>query len=151
MKLFISYAHNEEDTKAALRLFRELKRFGLEPWIDSESIPAGGEWEIEINQAIRQCNYFIAVLSSNSVDRVGYIQKELREAISKLDEYPPGSIFIIPVRINTCYPRHPKLTTLQWVDMFPDWEMGLEKIKASIEIKNAIAFNDKKLLGIVSE
>jgi hypothetical protein len=149
MKIFISYAHSEEDSKIALRLYNELKKYEVEPWLDSECIPAGCEWKIEINEAIQQSNFFIAILSFNSVDKKGYVQKELREAISKLDEYPPNSIFIIPVRINPCDPKHPKLKELQWVDMFDDWTKGFEKIISSLRITNSIFFKDKRLASLI--
>jgi hypothetical protein len=49
--------------------------------------------------------FFIALLSSNSVDKVGDVQKELKGALEILDKYPE-SVFIIPVRLDDCKVSH---------------------------------------------
>ena len=45
----------------------------------------------------------IACLSKNSISKRGYVQKELKEAISVLDEIPEDAIYIIPIRIDGCF------------------------------------------------
>lgn len=126
VKIFISYAR--EDLDSAKRMFDELKNAGFEPWFDKECILPGQRWEVGIERAIRNSHYFIAFLSSNSVAKRGYVQKEIRRALSMLDQIPEADIFLIPARLDDCYPSHSALEQLNWVDMFPDWEKGLEKI-----------------------
>ncbi|MCP4346004.1 MAG: hypothetical protein GY795_10820 [Desulfobacterales bacterium] len=46
-----------------------------------------------------------------------------------LDEIPTGDIYIIPVRLDESKPVDRKLQDIQWVDLFPSYENGLEKIK----------------------
>lgn len=41
-------------------------------------------------------------LSSSSVDKEGYVQKEIRVAIDASDEKPENAIFLIPVKIQEC-------------------------------------------------
>jgi hypothetical protein len=62
----------------------------------------GQNWELEIHNNIKSSDFFIACLSKNSVSKHGYVQKELKEAISVLDEIPENEIYIIPIRIDDC-------------------------------------------------
>lgn len=133
--LFISYAR--EDEKAALRLYSELKQAGHEPWLDVESILPGQNWKAAIRRAIRASTHFLALLSTNSVNKRGYVQSELRQALDILyDEIPESHIFLIPIRLDNCLPAHEKLHELNWVDLFPSWELGLEKILRGLKSPN---------------
>ena len=123
---FISYAH--EDEMAARKLYSDLKKSGANPWRDKECLLPGQKWEIAIKQAIKKSDFFIAVLSSNSVEKIGYVQKEITQALDILDEFPESRVFIIPIRLDECNPSHEKLKGLHWADMFPIWDNGLVKI-----------------------
>ena len=67
--VFISYTR--EDYGAAKRLYQDLKDAGLNPWLEHSSIPSGQRWSTEIKNIIENSRYFIALLSSNSVDKRG--------------------------------------------------------------------------------
>jgi hypothetical protein len=131
--IFISYAR--EDKEGAKRIYDDLKLLGANVWLDQESLLPGQKWKIAIKQQIRSCRYFLAVLSQNSVNKKGYVQKELAEALDILDEFPESDIFIIPIRLNECKPSHERLNDIHWTDMFPDWNMGLSKICSAIGIR----------------
>jgi hypothetical protein len=130
-KVFISYAR--EDSATAIRLYRDLKDQGLEPWIDTEELLPGQSWEAKIRQAISASSYFLALISQNSVSKRGFIQKELRQGMEILDEYPPDKIYIIPIRLEDVEPSHAKLNQLQRVDLFRSYDDALRKIKLAIE------------------
>jgi len=130
--VFISYAR--EDIETARRLYEDLKRAGAEPWFDKESLLPGQKWKVAIRQAITDSRYFLAVLSSKSVTKRGFVHRELTEALELLDEFPESEIFIIPVRLDDSRPSHEKLLELHWVDMFPSWEDGLKKILRAIRV-----------------
>jgi hypothetical protein len=53
--------------------------------------------------------------SNNSVSKKGYAQKELKEAITILDEVPEGQIYIIPIRLDDCIVPV-ALTEKHWLD-----------------------------------
>ncbi len=133
MQVFISYAR--EDEEAARRIYRDLIQLGAEPWLDKEAILPGQDWERAIKQAIRKSSFFIALISENSVGKRGYVQKELRAALEVLDEFPPDSIYVIPVRIDDSEPQHDRLKKLHWVDLFPNYENALAKISASMDLE----------------
>jgi hypothetical protein len=132
VKVFISYAR--EDEKEATRLFYDLQRHNISAWFDKKSILAGQNWREAIRKAIRECDYFIAILSNRSVSKRGFIQKEIKEAIDILGEFPENAIFLIPVRIDDCRPPYSLLNEIQWIDFFPDWDFGLSKLMKSISI-----------------
>jgi len=77
--------------------------------------------------------FFIALLSSNLVDRVGYGQNELKEALEILDKYPESKVFIIPVRLDDCEVSDSKLKEINYVDLFPSWREGFKKILETID------------------
>lgn len=132
IKLFISYA--KEDCHKAIRLYEELKKqTGIIPWIDSERLLPGEKWRPAIKDAIRDSQFFITLLSKNSVTKNGFVQSEIREALDKLDEYPEPKIFLIPVRLEKCCPSHSALHELHWVDLFPSWDEGINKILQAIQ------------------
>lgn len=125
-RVFISYA--KEDKGFAETLYRDLKQAGVNPWLDSVDLLPGQRWKSAIRTAIRDSSYFVAVLSSRSVGKRGYVQKEIREAIRIAKEYPPEHIFLIPVRIDECEPTFESLCSRQMTDLFVDYEGGLKQL-----------------------
>lgn len=75
IQIFINYAN--EDYDEALKLYNELSNVrNLNPWMNKKSIFGGEKWKATISKAIRTSRFFIALLSSNSVPKKGYVQKE---------------------------------------------------------------------------
>ncbi len=129
-KVFISYA--KEDYETAKRLYNDLKLAGIEPWIGKKDIQAGQNWKYEIRKTIRESSYFLALLSSKSVSKIGYVQTELKIALDILDKHPKSEIFLLPVRLDDCMPHDEKLWDLHWCDLFPSYEQGLKEILSVI-------------------
>ena len=125
-KIFISYA--KEDQNFAEKLYSDLKDQGFNLWMDKNNLVPGQNWKIEISKAINESTFFLALISSNSISKAGFTQKELKQAIDILDAYPKSDIFIIPVRIDDCKPIDEKLQLLHWADLFPSYEKGLKEI-----------------------
>ena len=78
-------------------------------------------------------NFFIALLSKNSVSKKSYVQKELKRALDILDKYPYAEGFFLPVRLDECFPEHEYIKNLHWADMFDDYELTLELIINTIK------------------
>jgi hypothetical protein len=135
-QVFISYAR--EDIKAARKLYRVLQAVpGIEPWFDEVSLSPGMKWEPAIRKAIRESAFFLALLSKRSVTKRGYVQKERKDALDVLDEFPEDQIFFIPIRLEDCELPSERLGGIQYVDFFPDWHRGLEKVLRSIDLTPA--------------
>lgn len=130
-RVFISYA--KEDFEAASKLFADLKEQSqLEPWLDKEFLLPGTEWEPAIMEALRSSHFFVLLLSRHSLTKTGFVQKEIKAALDNLEKFPPGSIFFIPARLDESAPLDPRLKKLQYVDMFPKWSTGVERVLAAI-------------------
>jgi len=124
-KVFISYA--SEDTEIAQRLYDDLSKAGVELWFDRQSLMPGQDWRLELEKALKESTIFLALISSKSTTKEGFTQKELKRALDIIDERPEGDIFIIPVRVDDC-PVSVRLQHYQWVDLFPSYSDGLEKL-----------------------
>lgn len=132
MQVFISYAR--EDRSSAQKLFLSLKQIpDVEPWWDIDKLLPGTRWQDAIMKAIEESNFIILLLSKNSINKKGFVQREIEESLNQYSRYPPGRIFLIPARLEECFPKHQKLQELQWVDLFPHWDVGIEQISQSIE------------------
>lgn len=127
MRTFISYAR--EDSEAAGRLYEDLRDLGVDAWFDTEHLLPGERWRTRIDSEIRKSDYVIAMLSERAVGKRGFVQRELRVALETLAEVPESGIYLIPVRLDECEPDLPALRDLQWVDLFPDWDVGFLKIR----------------------
>jgi TIR domain len=125
-QVFLSYARPDE--VAARQLYGVLSRAGVQVWFDRDALKPGVVWKTAIRRAIKESRYFIALMSSSSSSRKGFAHTELRQAIDILDEYPEDEVFLIPVRLENCDPPLDRLNELQWVDMFPEWALGEEKL-----------------------
>lgn len=136
--VFICYAR--EDLEMAERIHRHLNQSGISTWLDKFHLLSGQRWKSEVKKAIRDCEYFLALLSSSSVSKRGYVQKELREALDLLDEFPESERFIIPVRLDDCHPSHEKLNDLHWVDLFPSYNDRFKDLLGAIrpELFNSV-------------
>ena len=125
--MFISYVH--EDIEAARKLYRQLKRVPyVDPWFDKECLLPGLRWHPAIRKAIRESRFFICLLSKNSAGKRGFFQTEMKEALEILSEFPQDQIFVIPIRLEECDVPSEHLREIQYVDFFPNWNAGYEKV-----------------------
>src|SRR5215469_570524 len=116
-EVFLSYAH--ADANRVQPIYERLKREGYKPWMDKFDIVPGEDWRRTIEIAIRRCDFFLALLSTNSSNRRGIIQTEFRDALEKAKEMLQSDIYLIPVRLEVCeVPDY--FTERQWVDVFED-------------------------------
>jgi hypothetical protein len=115
--LRVFLCHASQDKPAVWKLHRYLKQHGAKPWLDQADLLPGENWEVEIPKALYNSDVILVCLSKNSVDKEGYVQKEITFALDKAQEKPEGTIFIIPVKLEDCdVPR--RLNRYQWVDLF---------------------------------
>jgi hypothetical protein len=114
-KVFISYA--KEDSKFAEKLYDLLESIGTYiPWIDKKKLLPGQNWEIEIESAVENADFFIPLLSKISVAKRGYVQKEFKLALKCYEKKLDSDIYIIPYKIDDC--EVPKgLSKFQWAEL----------------------------------
>jgi hypothetical protein len=130
---FISYCR--DNGPAVKRLHKDLGQRGLQTWIDVVNIGAGDNWKNAIRKAIEDGAAFVACFSRELENREhAYAHREIRIAIEKLQEYPVGRAWFIPVKLDACdIPDHSiggndTLRDLNFVDLSQDWDQGVERI-----------------------
>ena len=109
--------HSKDDKDSVHDLYARLLTDGLNPWLDEKNLRAGQEWELQIRKAIRNSIAVVVCLSGQSVDKTGYVKKEIKIALDAADERPEGTIYLIPARLEECAVPD-RLSHLHWVDLF---------------------------------
>jgi len=130
--LNVFLCHAKEDKESVLDLYDKLKNCGVNPWVDERDILPGQDWEFEIRKALRECHVVLVCLSNQSVNKRGYVQKEIKIALDISDKEPEGAIFVIPARLEECAAPD-RLAHKQWVDLFED--QGFRDLIESLKLR----------------
>ena len=131
LKVFL--CHASADKPKVRELYRYLRRRGVQPWFDEINLIGGQDWQVEIPKALATSDAIIICLTKNSVDKEGYIQKEIKFALDKALEMPEGRIFLIPVKFEECDLPY-SLSRFQWVDLFSS-EAGYSKMMKALKFR----------------
>lgn len=115
-QVFLCYA--KPDREEVMSLYNSLIQAGFAPWMDKKHLQGGERWQTMIRKAIRASDFFVVCISKRSVNRRGFMQREIRLALEIWDEKLEDDIYIIPVRLEDCEITHERLVELQWVDLF---------------------------------
>src|SRR4030095_10073583 len=117
-KLKVFLCHASQDKPAVRELYARLNsETWIDPWLDEEMLLPGMDWDLEIQKALRDADLIVVCLSSESVAKEGYVQREFRRALSYAEEKPDGTIYIIPLRLNECV-LPTRFRQWQWIDYF---------------------------------
>jgi hypothetical protein len=116
-QLRVFLCHASADKPVVRDLYRRLVRDGVDVWMDEVRLLPGMDWKLEIPRVVQKADAIIICLSSQSVTKEGYVQKEIRFALDTADEKPDGTIYILPVRLDACEIPS-RLARWQWVDFF---------------------------------
>jgi hypothetical protein len=128
LKVFLCHASG--DKPKVRELYRYLRKRGIQPWLDVENLIPGQNWELEIPKAIQLSDAIIICLTNKSIDKEGYVQREIRFALDKALEIPEGRIFLIPVRLEECDLPY-SLKKYQWVNLYE--EGGYSKLVKALK------------------
>jgi hypothetical protein len=143
-KIFIAYV--VEDAPAVDALYEGFLARGFDPWVDRKKLMPGQNWPRAIDHAIEACDFFVACFSKRSTGKRGRFQSELRYALDCAARQPLENIFFIPVRLEECAVPSRIAQEFQYVDLFPDWGKGFERIVATVR-KQARSRNGLALAG----
>ena len=113
--LFLSYAR--EDGKQVESLYDRLEAAGFRPWMDRRDLLPGQVWESRILQAVREATVFITCLSRHSINKRGFLQKEIKTALDEWQKKLESDIYLIPLRLAECE-LPPSLQKFQCFDLF---------------------------------
>ncbi len=118
-KLKVFLCHASEDKPKVRELYKKLvAETWIQPWLDEEDLLPGQDFDLAIYKAARDADIIIICLSSISVKKEGYVNKEIRRALDVADEKLEDTIYMIPLRLDDCQPSFEKLKKLHWADYF---------------------------------
>ena len=127
-KAFVS--HSMQDRSFVEQLAKDLRTSGVDTWYSGWEIKPGDSLRAKIEQGMGGCEFFIIILSKDSISRP-WVQTELDAATT-------GKILgkvrkIIPVKIEDCGDLPPTLASLCWEDFSNQpYEAALKRVLDSI-------------------
>jgi hypothetical protein len=137
-RVFISYVH--ENSEPVHRLANELKAHGIQAWLDKNQIKPGFRWKDAIREGISQGDFFIACFSDEYHNRSKtYMNEELILAIEELRQRSTDRAWFIPVLLSeTQVPNRDigageTLRSIQWVELYKNWDDGIRSILSVIQ------------------
>jgi len=132
--LRVFLCHSSNDKPAVRELYRKLRAEPwIQPWLDEEELYPGQDWETEIEKAVEISDVVLVCLSNGSINKRGFVQKELRFALDIALEMPEETIFIVPLRLEECTPPR-SLRDWQYADYFEGQrDRGLQRLLVSLE------------------
>ena len=117
---------NERET-VARGVYAFVNSLGIEIWFDREALIAGQDWDREIAKAQDKADLTLLVCSAEVVNRRGVIQSEIRRALRHCEEFPLGSVCLIPIRVEEIA-LPDELSRYQWINYFrDDWQFQLAR------------------------
>ena len=118
--LRVFLCHSSRDKPLVRELYQKLcAEDWIKPWLDEEELYPGQDWNLEIEKAVEAADVIFICLSKNSVNKEGYVQRELRLALDVALTKPEETIFVIPLRLEECEPPR-RLRGWQYADYFPE-------------------------------
>jgi hypothetical protein len=128
LKIFLSYA--SEDKIAVSKYYDLLKQNGLSAWMDCFDILPGQNWDLEITKALSASDIIILFLSCRSLNKRGYLRKEISVALENLRLRMQDDIYLIVVKLEPCdVPA--ELQARQWADLTE--ADGWDKVKRAMK------------------
>ena len=131
--LRVFLCHSSNDKPAVRELYQKLRAESwIQPWLDEEELYPGQDWNMEIEKAVESADAIIVCLTKNSINKEGYVQRELRIVLDFADYKPEGTLYIMPVRMEECEPPR-RLRPWQYADYFErQRERGLQRLLVSL-------------------
>src|SRR2546421_6880908 len=91
--LRVFLCHSANDKPAVRSLYYRLVADGIDAWLDEEKLLPGQDWQYEIRKAVHASDIVIVCLSQDSINKYGFVQKEIGYALDVAQEQPEGTIF----------------------------------------------------------
>lgn len=124
MLVFLS--HSSKDQRfVEQKLIPFLQSHGVKAWYSTVNIRAADNWERSIREALLSCDFFLVVLSPNSVNSE-WVRAEVHWAM----ENRKGRV--VPVLVADCDPSqlHLKLAPIEYVDLHDASQAAWDKLAA---------------------
>jgi hypothetical protein len=122
--LRVFLCHSSNDKPAVRELYQKLTMYGIDVWLDEKKLLGGQKWKLEIPKAVREADAVIICLSKTSINKEGYVQREIKFALDLALEKPEGTIYLIPARLEECKVPD-SLSEWQWINLFDQNSLDL--------------------------
>lgn len=143
--LRVFLCHSSNDKQAVRKLYHQLgKENWIDLWLDEERLLPGEKWDLEIRRAVKATDIVIVCLSNGSINKEGYIQKEIKYVLDVADEKPEGTIFVIPLKLEPCEVPE-RLIAWQWVNYYE--EGSYKRVMLSLQ-KRASTLGIQEMPGL---
>ncbi len=138
-RIFITYATPDRGAVAA-RIVPLVQAEGFDPWIDHGAIVAGDEYLARILQGLRECEWYLIVLTPNA-QKSEYVKDELHWAMVNRGGR------IIPVMLVDCdpYAFHMRLPRLQYVDFRTEGDDAAAALRKVLKLARESEANERRI------
>ena len=127
--VFLSYSHADDEHPLFQKLMRDLDSTpGIRYWIDRREIQVGDSLMGMLARGIDDADFFVLVISQNSLDSRWSTQEFFLAYSSQLRDQQPK---ILPVRIDDV-PAPPQVRDILVLDLFRDYDRGLQTLLQTI-------------------
>jgi len=132
--LRVFLCHSSNDKPVVRELYQKLRaETWIQPWLDEEEIYPGQDWNFAIEKAVEAADVIIVCLTRNSINKEGYVQRELRFVLDIALTKPEETIFVIPLRLEECDPPR-RLRAWQYADYFEGQrDRALQRLLVSLK------------------
>ena len=125
-EIFLS--HSSIENSMTLSIVQTLRNHSIPVWFSPTNIVAAQQWQDEIGRALKRCDWFLVLLSNNSINSK-WVKMELAYALNhhQYDNH------IIPVTIEACDYEDLSWTlgVFQMIDMINNKEEGFSQLLRS--------------------
>lgn len=98
MNVFVCYPSEHQNTAVEVKNF--VRSVGVECWYDKDVLVPGEDWDRARRAALTSADIVLILCASQLLERDGVYQREINEALQIVADKRPGSIFIIPFRVE---------------------------------------------------
>jgi hypothetical protein len=129
-RVFVAYVH--EDADQAGRIYDTLLSAGFDPWMDERKLLPGQNWARAIQNALETSDFAVCCFSQHSIRKRSGFQAEIRYCLECARRLPLDDMFLLPVRLDKCPVPMDVAREMQYVDLFPDWQAGINRVVEAI-------------------
>lgn len=141
--VFLCHSHIDKSLHAE-PLANDLETYGLEVWYDGWSVLGGDPLLSQISRGIRECDYFVVLLTSYSI-KSPWVKKELDIAFQQCAKQGTQ---IIPVTLGNC--RIPdSLKSFVYISFKEHYAGGLKQLLRLLGVASNIFSETQKTTGIL--
>lgn len=124
--VFISHAYEDKE-EVVMPIVREINKYGLRYWYDSEQLKLGDSITKKINSGINESRFLLAVISSTFVNK-NWTMTELQTALNM--QFSNGTLKVLPILVVKNNDKEYILNNLAFIRdlVYIVWENNAEEI-----------------------